>query len=491
MKRKVICYWTILVGVVFIIQMLHSNSDKKDMFEQSRVVMQERISVLYYQLQSIQYGMSQLTNLNLRTIDDAGLKTAVSADGTCHISADKHDGQMYEFETNFLIVSSQDGCEQHSMLHDKIRKTLKIAPMMTFLAGRMKDIISLYFISLDKFIITSPKYNALVLKPEEFESILFKRPYMLKPLHLGVNNLGNRIFVSGPYPDLSLKDQVITFSIAIYLGDEFYGMLNMDVLWSELSRDINKDFAIQNSELSILEAHENSEELLFNGQETGLRIVMDNGWWCNFNFLLHHHLSDFLLYLGVIFLSAGGLYIRSLRYSAKALAKQSIQDPLTGLLNRRGFMEAVENLGEHKYYSFLIMDLDDFKHVNDSYGHAVGDKVLTNFTTAVKQQIRGKDIFTRLGGEEFGLLIAYDKDNKQVNIFERICACIEMLPHYADEHEFNVTMSGGAITTDSLSRIHDIKCIMAQADALLYEAKSAGKNQIKYAEFDGSFDIFN
>ena len=179
------------------------------------------------------------------------------------------------------------------------------------------------------------------------------------------------------------------------------------------------------------------------------------------------------------------------RYSAKALAKQSIQDPLTGLLNRRGFMEAVENLGEHKYYSFLIMDLDDFKHVNDTYGHAVGDSVLTNFTTAVKQQIRGKDIFTRLGGEEFGLLIAYDKDNKQVNIFERICACIEMLPHYADDHEFNVTMSGGAITTNSISRVHDIKSIMAQADALLYEAKSAGKNQIKYADFDGSFDILN
>lgn len=491
MKRKIICYWIISVCVVLIVQIMHSNNDKKNQFEQSRFVMQERISVLYYQLQSIQYGMSQLSNLHIRTIDDAGLTTAVSADGTCHISKERQEGQMYDFETNFLIVSGQDGCEQNSMLYDKIRKTLKIAPMMTFLAGRMKDIISLYFISLDKFIITSPKYNALVLKPEEFESILFKRPYMLKPLHLGVKNLGNRIFLSGPYSDLSIKDQVITFSIAIYLGDEFYGMLNMDVLWSELSRDIVDDFAIQNSEMLALDEYENSEELLFNGQATGLRIVMDNGWLCNFNFLFNNHLIELWLYLGIIFLSSGALYIRHLRHSALSLAKQSVQDPLTGLLNRRGFMEAIENLKEYKYYSFLIMDLDDFKHVNDTYGHAVGDNVLTSFAAAVKQQIRDKDIFTRLGGEEFGLLIAYNKDNKQVNVFERICACIEMLPHYADEHEFNITMSGGAITTNSLNRVHDIKSVMTQADALLYEAKSAGKNQVKYANYDGSLDILN
>ena len=134
----------------------------------------------------------------------------------------------------------------------------------------------------------------------------------------------------------------------------------------------------------------------------------------------------------------------------------------------------------------MIIDLDNFKHVNDTYGHPVGDNVLVRVATVIQQQIREKDILLRLGGEEFGLLIAYNKDNKQINIFERICAAVAHLPHYSDDIEFHVTMSGGAVTTSSIDQIKSIESIMKQADALLYEAKIAGKNRVLYGDFNGS-----
>ena len=87
------------------------------------------------------------------------------------------------------------------------------------------------------------------------------------------------------------------------------------------------------------------------------------------------------------------------------------------------------------------------------------------------------------------MLIAYNKDNKQINIFERICEAVANLPHYNEDTEFNVTMSGGAVTTSSIDQIKSIESIMKQADTLLYEAKIAGKNRVLYGDFNGSHSL--
>jgi len=134
----------------------------------------------------------------------------------------------------------------------------------------------------------------------------------------------------------------------------------------------------------------------------------------------------------------------------------------------------------------MIIDLDNFKHVNDTYGHPIGDEVLIRVTTAIQYMTREKDMFFRLGGEEFGLLIAYNKDNKQIDIFERICETVANLPHYSEEIEFHVTMSGGAVTTSSIDQIKSIKSIIKQADELLYAAKIAGKNRVLYGDFNSN-----
>ncbi|WP_017219716.1 diguanylate cyclase [Moritella dasanensis] len=486
MKVRVTLYLVVIISAIISYQVNRSEIKQRDNFNQSFQIAERRLGELFYQLQAIQYGMSQLSRSNAELIDDNQLTFTYADDDICQIAKKPTREQMYDFETNFLVVSDKTGCEANSTLHHKIKETIKIAPMMTFLAGRSSDVISLYFISMDKFVISSPKYNGLVLKRDGFETALFTRPYMQKILNVDVEDRGNQIFITGPYADLNLNKQVLTFSIAIFMDKTFYGVLNMDILWAELVAGIHSDFDIINDENPSADLGMLSEPLSYDGFNTHLRLVMPDSVSDKFRYLIKNSLVDITFYFVAIVLAAWFLYTLKLRITSKILARESCHDPLTGLLNRRGFMAKLKNVERHQFYSFLIIDLDNFKHVNDTYGYLVGDDVLVRVTTAIKQQIRDKDVLVRLGGEEFGLLIAYNNDNKQIDIFERICDAVANLPHYSDETEFHVTLSGGAVTTSSIDQIKSIKSVIKQADELLYAAKVAGKNRVLYADFSSN-----
>lgn len=483
-KVRFTAYLIVIIGIIVTYQVHRSEVKQLDKFKQSYKVVERQLDGLFYQLQAIQYGMSQLSDTNTALRGERQLTFVNKDDDVCQIYKQPNPSQMYDFESDFLVVSDKSGCDESTLLHRKITDAIKIAPMMTFLAGRVDNVISLYFISMDKFVIASPKFNALVLKPETFKSALFDRPYMKKVLSVKTELMGNKIFVTGPYADLNLNKDVITFSIAIFMDNTFYGVLNMDILWDDFVTGINPDFYIINEadpspELGLL-----SEPLSFYGLDTDLRLVMPNSMSDQLFYLLKNSLIDITFYFVAIVLAGWVLYTLKLRLVSKKLATESCHDPLTGLLNRRGFMAELNGIDRYQYYSFMILDLDNFKYVNDTYGHPVGDDVLIRVTTAIKQQIREKDIFLRLGGEEFGLLIAYNKGNKQIDIFERICEAVANLPHYSEDAEFSVTMSGGAITTSSIDQIKSISDIIKQADELLYEAKIAGKNRVLYGDFN-------
>ncbi|PKH06820.1 diguanylate cyclase domain-containing protein [Moritella sp. Urea-trap-13] len=486
MKFRVTIYLVVIISTIIYYQINRSEIKQLDSFDQSFQIAERRLGELFYQLQAIQYGMSQLSVSDAELIDDNQLNFTYADDDICQIAKNPTPEQMYTFETNFLVVSDKAGCEAGTVLHHKIKETIKIAPMMTFLAGRSSDVISLYFISMDKFVITSPKYNGLVLKRSGFERELFTRPYMQKILNVTVDDLGNRIFITGPYADVNLNKQVLTFSIAIFMDNSFYGVLNMDILWEVLVAGINSDFDIINDANPSADLGVLSEPLSYDGFTTNLRLVMPDSVSDKLRYLIKNSLIDITFYFVAIVLAGWFLYTLKLRITSKKFATESCHDPLTGLLNRRGFRAELKNIQRHQFYSFMIIDLDNFKHVNDTYGHPVGDDVLIRVTTAIKQQIREQDILLRLGGEEFGLLIAYNKDNKQIDIFERICETVANLPHYSDDIEFYVTMSGGAVTTSSIDQIKSIKSVIKQADELLYTAKIAGKNRVLYADFSSN-----
>ncbi|WP_258807477.1 diguanylate cyclase [Pseudidiomarina sp. CB1] len=162
------------------------------------------------------------------------------------------------------------------------------------------------------------------------------------------------------------------------------------------------------------------------------------------------------------------------------LRRLATTDELTGVANRRVFWEAMEQrFDEFMRYNapmtVAIIDLDYFKKVNDTYGHAAGDEVLREFCCRSKEQLRDIDLLGRLGGEEFAILLPYTNEADAVLAVERIRESIAATAFQYDDKQLKVTMSAGV--TELRSSDKKIDDWMARADEALYRAKEKGRNQ--------------
>ena len=124
-----------------------------------------------------------------------------------------------------------------------------------------------------------------------------------------------------------------------------------------------------------------------------------------------------------------------------------------------------------------MIDIDNFKVINDTYGHSIGDDALCHFTQVCNQTIRISDIFGRLGGEEFSVLLLETNLEEAVVIAERIRTNIMESTAHEDNPIPPMTISIGAITMSLDQTVDDA---LKHADTLLYEAKNNGRNQVKY-----------
>ena len=163
------------------------------------------------------------------------------------------------------------------------------------------------------------------------------------------------------------------------------------------------------------------------------------------------------------------------------LEQQAIRDPLTGLLNRRFFEEALEKEVAHanrkeQAITILIFDIDEFKGVNDTYGHAAGDAVLETLGKVVAQQTRKDDLAVRLGGDEFLILMTETNLDQGVRRAEEIRSLIENLEIAHEGVLIRITVSIGAAEYPSSSA--SIRDVMRKADQAMYRAKFKGRNQI-------------
>ncbi len=164
----------------------------------------------------------------------------------------------------------------------------------------------------------------------------------------------------------------------------------------------------------------------------------------------------------------------------EALEKYSYQDYLTGLYNRRKFMDYAKNLldeaRKNDLYLFCMMvDLDNFKHVNDTYGHEVGDKVLVELADILKRNVRGTDIASRYGGEEFIVILSRYSYEEAMKRAEKIRGDIEETVVKTNQDEISVTASIGFVRYDGESELSQW---IEMADKALYEAKNTGKNKV-------------
>lgn len=174
-----------------------------------------------------------------------------------------------------------------------------------------------------------------------------------------------------------------------------------------------------------------------------------------------------------------------LRSSFEVSLSMALTDSLTGLHNRRYLEVHLEKLIEKnqttkKALAIFLLDIDHFKAVNDTHGHGVGDQVLQQFGGRLKDNLRSFDLVSRLGGEEFVVILPDVTEERAQMVAERLRRAIANTPFACDTESgcLDISTSIGAVIVRK--RIHEVVSILDRADKALYEAKEGGRNCVVF-----------
>ena len=153
-------------------------------------------------------------------------------------------------------------------------------------------------------------------------------------------------------------------------------------------------------------------------------------------------------------------------------------DPLTGLLNRKAFFELLQAEVErckryHRPVSIAYVDVDDFKQLNDKYGHTTGDRFLVTLARTLSKGSRMSDQVARLGGDEFAVLMPETNENGAHTVLKRLNGLAQIM----NKHLFSVTLSIGVVTFQKAPE--SAEAMVTEADRLMYLGKQKGKNRIE------------
>ncbi len=176
--------------------------------------------------------------------------------------------------------------------------------------------------------------------------------------------------------------------------------------------------------------------------------------------------------------------IKLLQSTFKELDTLANYDPLTKLLNRRCFQKELNNCSleyttSNSMFAVMFIDLDNFKNINDTFGHNTGDELLLIISKRIKSQLKSSDIFARLGGDEFAIIVKNIKTHAiPGNIANKILDIIQK-PFYLNEHTIFTSVSIGIYISEVNKNLTSSE-IMSFADLAMYEAKNSGKSQYKY-----------
>jgi diguanylate cyclase (GGDEF)-like protein len=171
------------------------------------------------------------------------------------------------------------------------------------------------------------------------------------------------------------------------------------------------------------------------------------------------------------------------------LHKLATLDPMLGIYNKRFFLDYLEQtcrrLGDSQTpFSVVLFDVDHFKQVNDNHGHRAGDRVLEQVSAAVKAILRRSDLFSRYGGEEFGVLLLGNNSEQAVLAAEKLRRAVQASAIAHGEIEIRVTISLGIATFDPAWPVSSAELI-EQADSALYQAKRTGRNRVVVHSYRG------
>lgn len=463
----------VLAGVAYISFLFQDTlTTRQTEFQRAWEVLDGRLASWRHNAELLRFASTSSRLGSYYTSADT-FETTPLAGGCRIVPSALHGAEGFAFEERFVIYASPDACARHDYLL-RVAPQLAAAPFMTFITRTQEIVLRVFSISFGGVVIAAP--------PEPFPRKSFDA------LHAGARNrpwyqltesheaelLSGAVLMTGPYRDVSGKDDILTLTTGIDKAGQLTGLINIDLKLAALSASLpgHSTRVMHTRELDALDKPVMKRKL-----SDSAWLVEDDTLLCRLRSLWQHRSLELSFFAMVILLFLTLLNSRLSRDN-NALRQLSTTDPLTGLLNRAGLNQLLRDPEWGDWVSVVMLDLDNFKQINDNWGHPAGDQVLRVFGRCLADNIRDADVAVRVGGEEFMLILSSSQPDAHGQIIERIRKTMEKTAVGWQADYIGVTVSGGAVTVAGAKLGGNLDSIMAEADTRLYQAKRTGKNRI-------------
>ncbi|MCE2593369.1 diguanylate cyclase [Motilimonas cestriensis] len=395
-----------------------------------------------------------------------------------------------------LTIAGEVDINSPNLRHE-LTAAISLNEQLAVYVGEAKLALWTYYISKQKFVYILPK---LPLNQYQFSESLYLKPFwqQLEPQ----SNPEGRQMITDLYEDSAGQGLMVTIASPVYYRGDFLGVICVDVgidyLQSVLriGEAVGESVLIDENGLLVATAGEPSE-----GKKSNIVYLPTAQQWLELDsswvyaeeikpgeLYFVHSLAKTELMLAAIrksltvwLLLLLGCVLSYLAYSQYCASVKHRQlmliDPLTKLYNRRGLEILVTPIYAHlartqQYAAILLIDIDKFKQVNDTYGHGIGDEVLKSTAKILNRTNRKSAICARWGGEEFMVFLQAATPNGAMLVAERIRQQVEN--NTLSAQNLNITISVGiAVTQGEMT----FEMLVEQADSALYQAKQNGRNQ--------------
>ncbi|WP_232055083.1 sensor domain-containing diguanylate cyclase [Vibrio taketomensis] len=481
---KIYKQWFVGITSIFLVAvtllMLESANDSKQKFEQQKYRVEKLLEQTSQVLNALEYSITSLYPLQSERYV---LPHTIKLKGnTCQFLGMPDKGRDYDF----MFSGPKAMCNPQSELYREAYKRLFVSPSMAYFVKSIDKISSIYFVSKDKFVISAPKAFAESLHGDVFDSIIVTRPYWKKTVAQTSSDAHEHVIYTGDYADYMTGKRVVTITRGIYVEGEFKGVLAVDNVLHDLINDKLISYSLtehQGRNSFDLFSFTYSQPLIVAGENAGIYLTVDEPIGLHLQHILDANREQIIALISFYLLALLTLWFRATQTLNTHLKALAMRDPMTGLLNRRGLESYLHSLEQSSYMAIAVFDIDDFKAINDTYGHQVGDEIICQVASSLENSLRQTDLISRFGGEEFVVAISADCPQLLRLILDRVQREVST-PKFVHSlgRTMSVTVSGGAFVyrTDSLSERRD-SCSdsrLQRADQLLYQAKAQGKNCI-------------
>jgi diguanylate cyclase (GGDEF)-like protein len=390
-------------------------------------------------------------------------------------SVDSNDTGISSADLQYMLVGNQSLCEKGSTINKLAERKAGFAPSLSFLHDIEPHIVGIHYIDRHGYVMSSPDTYAKNFT-KELLSTLKARPFWQKTAQDKVN-----ITLAGPGPIIdSMNGQVITLAVPFYEKGIHQGMLsidfNLDVLLTTSDHLAGKLHLVSNIE-SLPAKAVRLKPIELERLSANHSLYYDYNLWSETKNLVISQKYSIVVALFIYLLSTIVLFYVNMHTERRYFKDLAAKDPMTGLLNRRGMESVWRNKMTNQNVALAIFDVDNFKTINDNYGHDVGDSAIQLVAKCMRENIRSTDVASRFGGEEFVLAIYGDDMETIKRILERVKQAIVEDSTHVTARGF--TVSAGVVFRSG-SRHQSFNELFKSADEKLYQAKSTGKNKICY-----------